>query len=100
MLPLLTLYVESEIVIGAATAVVRPADGVYWSWTLTLVPRLSAFRPLTCTAVAPLPPPAMTSTSFFAPFTDAAPSRPTPAVPAGTTVTMLPVIAPYQEYSQ
>ena len=48
------------------------------------------------TAVEPLPPPKMTLTWLPAELTDAAPSSPTPGVPGGTTVTMLPVIAPYQ----
>src|SRR5438270_618118 len=48
------------------------------------------------TAVEPLPPPKITLTRSCEEVTDAAPSKP----PPGVVETMLPVIPPYQSYSQ
>ena len=93
------MYVPCEIVVGPDTATVRPGDGVYWrvavTWELPENPARE-FRPLTVTAVEPLPPPNTTSTWLPAEVTDAAPSR----QPEGTVVTMVPVIPAYQVYSQ
>ncbi|GAB3805371.1 hypothetical protein GCM10027605_31240 [Micromonospora zhanjiangensis] len=51
--PLAGVYVAVETVLGPDEATVRPSDTVCSTFTLTVLPRLSALSPLTVTAQDP-----------------------------------------------
>ena len=98
MLPLTGVMVLVEIVEGPEDATVRPCDTVCSTFTVTVLPRLSALSPLTVTAQDPLQPPATMLTWLLPEGTAAKPSMPVCA--GGVVTTMLPLMAAYQVYIQ